>query len=88
MDQVDAPRLDIDQPELADAIGVSRGCISRIENGNTARPVGRLIELSQVSPPGSVYGRRRGRAFLYDLFRGQRERCRINGFQAVLSPIN
>lgn len=36
------------QQELADAIGVTKGYISRIENGNSAPPVGRLIELAQV----------------------------------------
>lgn len=36
------------QQGLADAIGVTKGYISRIENGNTAPPVGRLIELAQA----------------------------------------
>jgi transcriptional regulator with XRE-family HTH domain len=35
------------QKELADAVGVTKGYISRIENGETAPPVGTLIALAQ-----------------------------------------
>lgn len=36
------------QKDLADAIGVTKGYISRIENSSTAPPVGKLIALAQA----------------------------------------